>query len=125
MIVFYYFFFFQAEDGIRDGHVTGVQTCALPILLFRLCSLLVGLEPTYVQRHRLLTGAQHMHGTAAVDLAEFEAGALTGDPGLQMCTGLAAAGGEGGAGAQQGAAGQLEGGKWYEVLRGGGGGRDE
>src|SRR5690606_40198881 len=27
------FFFFQAEDGIRDFHVTGVQTCALPILL--------------------------------------------------------------------------------------------
>src|SRR6267143_2594454 len=26
------FFFFQAEDGIRDGTVTGVQTCALPIL---------------------------------------------------------------------------------------------
>src|SRR5690348_7359350 len=26
-----YFFFFQAEDGIRDGRVTGVQTCALPI----------------------------------------------------------------------------------------------
>src|SRR5438876_5012546 len=26
------FFFFQAEDGIRDGRVTGVQTCALPIL---------------------------------------------------------------------------------------------
>src|SRR5690625_362166 len=25
------FLFFQAEDGIRDGHVTGVQTCALPI----------------------------------------------------------------------------------------------
>src|SRR6266508_4875434 len=25
------FFFFHAEDGIRDGHVTGVQTCALPI----------------------------------------------------------------------------------------------
>src|SRR6202051_3519186 len=24
--------FFQAEDGIRDAHVTGVQTCALPIL---------------------------------------------------------------------------------------------
>src|SRR3712207_7908387 len=32
---FYYFvcfFFFQAEDGIRDIGVTGVQTCALPIL---------------------------------------------------------------------------------------------
>ena len=25
------FFFFQAEDGIRDSPVTGVQTCALPI----------------------------------------------------------------------------------------------
>src|SRR5437773_7763006 len=30
--VFYFFvFFFQAEDGIRDRDVTGVQTCALPI----------------------------------------------------------------------------------------------
>src|SRR5436309_5858094 len=28
---FYQNFFFQAEDGIRDFHVTGVQTCALPI----------------------------------------------------------------------------------------------
>src|SRR5690606_8929841 len=28
---FFLFFFFQAEDGIRDFHVTGVQTCALPI----------------------------------------------------------------------------------------------
>src|SRR2546430_7399450 len=28
---FYFFFFFQAEDGIRDLTVTGVQTCALPI----------------------------------------------------------------------------------------------
>src|SRR5712692_9701796 len=30
-VVFICFFFFQAEDGIRDGTVTGVQTCALPI----------------------------------------------------------------------------------------------
>src|SRR5207245_7464863 len=29
------FFFFQAEDGIRDATVTGVQTCALPISAFR------------------------------------------------------------------------------------------
>src|SRR2546425_3394895 len=28
----FFFFFFQAEDGIRDKLVTGVQTCALPIL---------------------------------------------------------------------------------------------
>src|SRR5690606_41118452 len=30
-VLFCVFFFFQAEDGIRDFHVTGVQTCALPI----------------------------------------------------------------------------------------------
>src|SRR5205807_6730408 len=30
------FFFFQAEDGIRDYKVTGVQTCALPIFLPRM-----------------------------------------------------------------------------------------
>src|SRR2546426_7024184 len=29
--MFWVFFFFQAEDGIRDYKVTGVQTCALPI----------------------------------------------------------------------------------------------
>src|SRR5690348_18096173 len=28
MTMIYFFFFFQAEDGIRDGRVTGVQTCA-------------------------------------------------------------------------------------------------
>src|SRR5882762_11613976 len=32
MKIFFFFFFFQAEDGIRDSSVTGVQTCALPIL---------------------------------------------------------------------------------------------
>src|SRR6266498_4536829 len=31
MYVFWFFFFFRAEDGIRDADVTGVQTCALPI----------------------------------------------------------------------------------------------
>src|SRR5437868_9021351 len=30
------FFFFQAEDGIRDRNVTGVQTCALPISIRQL-----------------------------------------------------------------------------------------
>src|SRR5699024_12007490 len=43
-------FFFQAEDGIRDRNVTGVQTCALPILKsresikFRLRRRLIRLE---------------------------------------------------------------------------------
>src|SRR5260370_17741794 len=31
VLSFLVFFFFQAEDGIRDSSVTGVQTCALPI----------------------------------------------------------------------------------------------
>src|SRR5699024_11469846 len=34
-----FFFFFQAEDGIRDRNVTGVQTCALPIC--NLCTYLL------------------------------------------------------------------------------------
>src|SRR2546422_6481806 len=36
-LFFFFFFFFQAEDGIRDVAVTGVQTCALPILPFVGC----------------------------------------------------------------------------------------
>src|SRR5688572_31934649 len=31
LLGYFFFFFFQAEDGIRDLTVTGVQTCALPI----------------------------------------------------------------------------------------------
>src|SRR5258706_10946620 len=33
-----FFFFFQAEDGIRDWSVTGVQTCALPISFVVICA---------------------------------------------------------------------------------------
>src|SRR3712207_7599643 len=39
-----YYFFFQAEDGIRDIGVTGVQTCALPILPSALSGLMYGKE---------------------------------------------------------------------------------
>src|SRR2546430_4709076 len=38
MVAVLLFFFFQAEDGIRDLTVTGVQTCALPISSRRPCS---------------------------------------------------------------------------------------
>src|SRR6266498_4033827 len=41
------FFFFQAEDGIRDADVTGVQTCALPILVHS--NLII----TLAARHKL------------------------------------------------------------------------
>src|SRR5690606_39604780 len=37
-------FFFQAEDGIRDFHVTGVQTCALPISGCRI--IMIHADPT-------------------------------------------------------------------------------
>src|SRR5690625_5548643 len=41
-------FFFQAEDGIRDGHVTGVQTCALPIYMATLgCGFDPGMTNIY------------------------------------------------------------------------------
>src|SRR5690625_7816377 len=40
----FFFFFFQAEDGIRDGHVTGVQTCALPIFLSQTFSNIIRAE---------------------------------------------------------------------------------
>src|SRR5256885_7788883 len=36
------FFFFQAEDGIRDYKVTGVQTCALPIYILDLTTIDAG-----------------------------------------------------------------------------------
>src|SRR5256885_6278354 len=45
------FFFFQAEDGIRDYKVTGVQTCALPILPLGVRARLKQLSATpYVKR---------------------------------------------------------------------------
>src|SRR5690349_22196666 len=41
------FFFFQAEDGIRDLYVTGVQTCALPI--FWVVAMVSALEADVVE----------------------------------------------------------------------------
>src|SRR5699024_3723440 len=43
-------FVFQAEDGIRDRNVTGVQTCALPIYLYRAV-----LEKDRIKKKQLLT----------------------------------------------------------------------
>src|SRR5260370_25868200 len=44
--VFDFFFFFQAEDGIRDSSVTGVQTCALPISMI-ICRRLMKIRPRH------------------------------------------------------------------------------
>src|SRR5437773_8986710 len=48
------FFFFQAEDGIRDRDVTGVQTCALPIYKW---TLLIPWKPFDPSKVHLLEGA--------------------------------------------------------------------
>src|SRR5438093_13765612 len=47
------FFFFQAEDGIRDWSVTGVQTCALPISVGDAACLEIALECEQRIRRRL------------------------------------------------------------------------
>src|SRR6266699_5334638 len=46
------FFFFQAEDGIRDADVTGVQTCALPIatVVVLTLGLAIGVNSTIFTR---------------------------------------------------------------------------
>src|SRR5687768_17766511 len=57
----FFFFFFQAEDGIRDVAVTGVQTCALPIS--DLPDLLLG-----IPRARAVAGEGPTRGKVALDL---------------------------------------------------------
>src|SRR5690606_29058640 len=47
--------FYQAEDGIRDFHVTGVQTCALPILGCHWCDVKESWDPTL---HPLMSAVQ-------------------------------------------------------------------
>src|SRR5690606_40014071 len=68
-------FFFQAEDGIRDFHVTGVQTCALPISAHLAGQF--GLDLAHLRLDQRMPGLPH-HRTAAVaqDVALQAAAAL-------------------------------------------------
>src|SRR5690606_41188679 len=59
-------FIFQAEDGIRDFHVTGVQTCALPIYLP--CVAMVADMPS--PRQRLVANAYVVAGGALAQFAQ-------------------------------------------------------
>src|SRR5690554_7754507 len=52
-----HFFFFQAEDGIRDADVTGVQTCALPIFKFESGAHRVQRVPATESQGRIHTSA--------------------------------------------------------------------
>src|SRR3989440_9427334 len=54
------FFFFQAEDGIRDLIVTGVQTCALPISLHG--DLLARSREVSVRHDQIAQADQELHG---------------------------------------------------------------
>src|SRR5690606_40727281 len=83
------FFFFQAEDGIRVFHVTGVQTCALPILreglvepaaggraggALRLTDKGMALARHVVRRHRLWEMFLMYEADFAVDHVDREIG---------------------------------------------------
>src|SRR5256884_4966204 len=61
--IIYSVFFFQAEDGIRDVAVTGVQTCALPIYAERERRVVVEEE----RRHVIVEDEDHYVGLLVVD----------------------------------------------------------
>src|SRR5438094_1902298 len=62
-----FFFFFQAEDGIRDRTVTGVQTCALPISIS--ADVLVGGAQLVNGRPARTRGYEHLAQAVAAEIA--------------------------------------------------------
>src|SRR5260370_36366028 len=81
MYIIYFFFFFQAEDGIRDSSVTGVQTCALPIYQYpnsdekmapsRAVGHAAGLQRIGVHLVRVAPGTRTSYPHAEEDEEEF------------------------------------------------------
>src|SRR5438552_11142572 len=63
----FFFFFFQAEDGIRDDLVTGVQTCALPICHVVELRLVVGVAELPRQRRKRCDWGGLRHTPAVAD----------------------------------------------------------
>src|SRR2546430_4189555 len=69
-----FFFFFQAEDGIRDLTVTGVQTCALPIFTAHRADLhgllQARLPASSIHLDAQCTGVSSVGGTAVATFAD-------------------------------------------------------
>src|SRR2546425_6243864 len=63
------FFFFQAEDGIRDKLVTGVQTCALPIS----CEIYTDVEGVYTADPRIVPEALKLPAVTYEEMLEMSA----------------------------------------------------
>src|SRR5204863_2448695 len=59
-------FFFQAEDGIRDLYVTGVQTCALPIWVGEALRFATAMSPFWRTQGRLDAGRRLMAAVLAL-----------------------------------------------------------
>src|SRR5436309_3423882 len=73
-------FFFQAEDGIRDFHVTGVQTCALPIFE-HLVDCVLQFEGDRYHAHRVLRAVKNRFGsTNELGVFEMTGAGLVGVP---------------------------------------------
>src|SRR5437016_12956054 len=68
-----FFFFFQAEDGIRDWSVTGVQTCALPIFAHRTAGqakVATSVSPSTSARRRATLSSRPQRTRAGPDRSE-------------------------------------------------------
>src|SRR5256885_11802017 len=80
------FFFFQAEDGIRDYKVTGVQTCALPISGVELRQIIAAYDDVGVRRPVGVTrGRSGTPVDRAVELLEDDAAERTVQIGRASC----------------------------------------
>src|SRR5215213_4714292 len=73
-----FFFFFQAEDGIRDWSVTGVQTCALPIA-GRACEATPARFHWRIRRLRPLSPNRNEIGARPMERMAFRAQTIVAD----------------------------------------------
>src|SRR2546430_4301345 len=66
MLCLFFCFFFQAEDGIRDLTVTGVQTCALPICFGSACANVSSLSSCFADRKSSMPPSQKVYDAIVI-----------------------------------------------------------